>query len=448
MSAARLLLPALRFPVDRGAALRLAQRGVAGFCVFWPDETLQVLLGELQAAAPHPLLIAADLENGAGQHLPGATRHPPAAALDPASARAAGMLTAWEGRARGVTMVFAPVCDVCSDPRNPIINLRAFADPARAAPEFVAGAHAGGLRACAKHFPGHGATTVDSHVALPVADASREVWHDRDAPAFAACFKGGVDAVMSAHVAWPALTRDPTLPATLSRRVMTDLLRGDLGFQGLAVSDALLMESVLGGRSEGEAARAAIEAGCDLVIGPRDTAGVLDALENVPAKRLEEACARIESAATPLARADISPIPLRVRLRGAAGASIESWGEWPLAPGAHPLRICDLHGDGRRFQEGLSVAHEVVAPDGNVLARGGERGLGAPALLMARADRAWGAGLEPPPAVAALLGQSAFLIALGPRSLVPPGAHLRGWIRAPGEDPYTLEAVSRQAFPR
>ena len=448
MTAARLLLPALRSPVDRRAALRLAQKGVAGFCVFWPDETLPALLEELQAAAPHPLLIAADLENGAGQHLPGATHHPPAAALDPASARAAGMLTAWEGRAQGITMVFAPVCDVCSDPQNPIINLRAFADPAHAAPEFVAGARACGLRACAKHFPGHGATAVDSHVALPVVDASKEVWRDRDAPAFAACFESGVDAVMSAHVAWPALTHDSTLPATLSRRVMTDLLRGDLAFQGLAISDALLMESVLGGRSEGEAALAAVEAGCDLVICPRDTAGVLDALESVSPRRREEACARIERAATPLPRADASPIPLRVRLRGAAGASIESQGEWPLASGEHPLRICDLHGDGRRLREGLSVAHEVVAPDGTVLARGGERGLGAPALLMARADRAWGAGLEPPPAIAALLNRSEFLIALGPRSLVPPGARLRGWIRAPGEDPYTLDAVSRLAFPR
>ncbi|MGH7163663.1 MAG: glycoside hydrolase family 3 N-terminal domain-containing protein, partial [Planctomycetota bacterium] len=300
MSFSRLLLPALRFPDAADAPdpfLRLAARGVGGFCVFGGDARLPDLLRRLREAAPHPLLVASDMEDGAGQQVSGLVRHPPAAALDPEAARASARLTALEARPLGITMTFAPVCDVASRPKNPILLARCFPDPPRCAPAFVEGARSLGLKTCAKHFPGHGATEEDSHEQLPVIADPAETWRTRDLPPFSACFSSGVDAVMTAHVACPALTGSPTLPATLSPRVMTDLLRKEMGFLGLAISDALLMEAVRQGRSEGEAARLAVDAGCDAVLCPQDVEAVLTALETVGRARGEEALARMAIAA-------------------------------------------------------------------------------------------------------------------------------------------------------
>jgi beta-glucosidase-like glycosyl hydrolase len=241
----RLLMPMLRYPKRLDQARDLARAGVGGFCVFGGDARLPLLIEELQALAPHPLLIASDLEEGAGQQVAGQPRHPPAILLDPDAAEAAGARTALDARPLGITMNFAPVCDVSSHDRNPIIQERAFRDPAACAPRYIAGARRYGMRTCAKHFPGHGATDADSHDALPVVDADAATWRERDLPPFRAAIEAGVDAVMTAHIDCPALTGEPGLPATLSRAVVTGVLRGELGFSGLVVTDALLMEGVL-----------------------------------------------------------------------------------------------------------------------------------------------------------------------------------------------------------
>lgn len=411
---ARLVVPALRLPADDlDPFLRLAARGIGGFCVFGGDLSLGGLLARLQAEAPHPLLFASDLEDGAGQQVKGLTRHPPAVALDPEAAELAGARTAVEARLLGLTMAFAPVCDVPSVPRNPIIQGRAFEDPLAGPPRFVRGARAFGLRTCAKHFPGHGGTSADSHDALPVVDADAATWRRRDLPPFQACIDAGVDAVMTAHVACPALTGSPTLPATLSRAVMTDLLRKEMGFSGLAVTDALLMEGVRGGRSEAEAALLALEAGCDALLVPQDVEGVLAAAEGADA---EDALARMAEAAAPLG----DP------LAAAADASVTHAGALPVGAGPHEPLLFDL--DRRGAGE---AARRAIG------------GLSVPAVLILRSDRAWGGALELPREAREAAAKARLVILLGPRILLD-GLAPRVWVRAPGHDPLTLAAVARR----
>jgi beta-glucosidase-like glycosyl hydrolase len=408
---ARLVLPGLRFPTDLERELRLAERGAGGFCIFGGDARLKETLDRLQAAAPHPLLFASDMEEGAGQQVEGCARHPPAAALDPDAAEAAGIRTAVEARRLGLTMTFAPVCDVVSDPFNPIIQGRAFADPEACAPRFVQGARRMGLRTCAKHFPGHGSTRKDSHADLPVVDAPPETWRRRDLPPFLACIEAGVDAVMTAHVACPGLTGSPTLPATLSWKVITDLLRTELGFSGLVVTDALLMKGVLAGRSEAEAAVRALEAGCDALLCPADPERVMEAIESA-------------DAGASLDRLAIAARPLPDPLAAAAAASVTSGGPLPVGPGPHPPEVCDLDGGGS-------------APLG--------AGLAVPTVVILRSDRAWGGPLELPVEVAARARAAGLVILLGPRVLLE-GLEPAAWIHAPGRDPHTLAEVARRAY--
>ena len=385
MNPYRLVVPALRWPVaSEQPFLELAARGVGGFCVFGGDEALPALLARLQDAAPHPLLIAADHEDGVGQHVSGSTVHPPAAALDPDSAELAGIRTAVEGRRLGVTMVFAPVCDVLSEPRNPIIQARAYRDPLACVPRYIDGARRFGLRTCAKHFPGHGATTSDSHEGMPLVDATADVWRERDLPPFAAAIAAGVDAVMTAHIACPGLTGDVDLPATLSKRVMTGLLRDEMGFEGLLATDALLMDGVLRGRSEGEAARAALAAGCDVLLCPGDVEGVLRAAAD--AGDVDLACRRMAIAAEPL------PDPLDA----AADRSVTLDGV-PLGPGPHPLRIYALGEEGRRLARSAGIAYELHDFEGARIGEGGEGGLERPAVAVLRPERAWGGPLTSAP---------------------------------------------------
>jgi beta-glucosidase-like glycosyl hydrolase len=410
---ARLVVPALRLPAeDLDPFLRLAARGVGGFCVFGGDLALRALLDRLQAEAPHPLLFASDLEDGAGQQVRGLTRHPPAAALDPDAAERAGIRTAIEARLMGLTLAFAPVCDVLSATRNPIIQARAFRHPP-APPRFVRGARSFGLRTCAKHFPGHGATALDSHDALPVVDADLATWRSRDLPPFRLCIDAGVDAVMTAHVACPALTGSPTLPATLSRRVMTDLLRKEMAFSGLAVTDALLMEGVRGGRSEGEAALLALEAGCDALLVPSDVEAVLAAAERADA---DEALARMAATAEPL------PDPLAA----AAAASVACEGEVRVGPGPCAPTVFDLD----RRGAGESAARAIG-------------GLSAPSVLILRSDRAWGGALELPREAREAAERARLVILLGPGLLLE-GLSPRAHVQAPGHDPLTVEAVARR----
>jgi beta-N-acetylhexosaminidase len=182
--------------------------------------------------------------------------------------------------AAGVDLDLAPCADVNSNPANPVIGVRAFgADPAlvaRHVAAFVAGLHDAGVAACAKHFPGHGDAMVDSHVDLPVVDVDIDLLRQRELVPFVAAIDAGVDAVMTSHLVVPAVDR---VPATVSHRFLVDVLRGDLGFDGAIVTDALDMHGVSAGRGIPAAAVAALAAGADvLCLGARQDEAVLDAV--------------------------------------------------------------------------------------------------------------------------------------------------------------------------
>ncbi len=324
MTASRLIFPAIRWRDDTGfdhewePARRALELGVGGFIIFGGTaEAVRALTTRLRGEAGRPLLLAADLERGAGQQFDGLTQFPPPralAALDRLEVtRWAGAVTAHEARGVGINWVFAPVADLDLLPDNPIIQTRAFAaEPALAARHVAAwieGCQGAGALACAKHYPGHARTTTDSHITLPVVSATREQLAADRVP-FRAAMDAGVASLMTAHVSYPAL--DPSgLPATLSSVIIGELR--EEGFDGLVVSDALIMEAALAGRSEADAAVAALAAGVDILLYPQDTAAVAAALVSALASgriaptRVEEALRRYERA---LFNAGTAPAPL------------------------------------------------------------------------------------------------------------------------------------------
>ena len=323
----RLILPALRagpggtFAHEAGAIAGALELGVGGFIIFGGNaESVRRLTADLLRRAERQLLFASDLERGAGQQVEGLTEFPPPLALaalgDPGVARWAGAVTAQEARAVGINWVFAPVADLDVLPENPIVQTRAFGhDPHRVATlvrNWIEGCQAAGALACAKHYPGHGRTAVDSHIALPAVDASRESLAATDMVPFSVAADCGVATMMTAHVAYPAL--DPSgAPATLSRGIM-DGLRRSLGYDGLVVTDALIMDGALVGRRESDAAVEAVQSGVDLLLYPKDPRRVRDALVSaleggaLTRERIEEALRRYERA---LAAATRSTPPVR-----------------------------------------------------------------------------------------------------------------------------------------
>jgi beta-N-acetylhexosaminidase len=210
--------------------------------------------------------------------------------------------------AAGITFDYAPDADINTDQNNPVIGVRAFgAEPdlvARHTAAWVRGLQRAGVAACAKHFPGHGNTSVDSHLDLPVVKASRAELDAVEFVPFRAAIDAGVRAIMSAHLRVPAL--DPELPATLSRRVLTDLLRGELGFEGLIVTDAIEMRAISDRYGMESATVMALAAGADAICvgGEHADETIVDRLHDaivaavhngeLPAERLFEAASRVE----------------------------------------------------------------------------------------------------------------------------------------------------------
>ena len=268
----------------------LVDAGVGGFILFGGDyhEVRKGIAG-LQARAKIPLIIASDMERGAGQQLKGATVFPcqmaVAAATDLVSGDGFGLVSdmmegvALEARAAGVGAILAPVLDVNSNPENPIICTRAFSDePAtvsRLGELYVKGLQGSrvAVSACGKHFPGHGDTTLDSHAKLPVIDKDKESLDDEDLRPFRKAVMAGVDMVMTGHLMVPAI--DPEYPASLSRKITTGYLRNRAGFDGLVLTDALDMGALKGMFSAREAARLAVKAGADILLHPADPRALL-----------------------------------------------------------------------------------------------------------------------------------------------------------------------------
>jgi len=326
MNVARLLFPAIRWQAATGFAGAGAlisdalKLGVGGFIIFGGTaDAVLALTRDLQSRSRHPLLIAADLERGAGQQFAGATPLPPLAALgyldNTDITRYAGALTAREARALGVNWIFAPVADLDLEPANPIVGTRSFGANAGAAAEHVAawirGCQDTGALACAKHFPGHGRTTSDSHAELPCVSASAAEL-ETDLVPFRAAIDARVSSMMTAHVAYPALDASGA-PATLSHAILTQLGRQRFGFDGLFVTDALNMAGVLADtRDEGVAAVRALAAGCDAILHPEDMHRVAGAIADaigstLPQDRVSDALARIERAASRAGRPATNP---------------------------------------------------------------------------------------------------------------------------------------------
>ncbi len=233
-----------------------------------------VFLNRLQQAATIPLLTTADFEGGANYILNGATRFPRGmvigATRDPQLAFTAGRIAAQEGRSIGVMVDFYPVLDVNNNPRNPIINLRSFGeDPAFVSEmgrQFIKGIQAGGMLSTAKHFPGHGDTSVDTHIGLAVIQHPREHLDQVELLPFRMAVEAGIDAFMSTHIVLPALDPAPGIPATLSRPILTGLLREQMGFKGIIYTDSMSMHAISKNFGNGQAAAMAVKAGVDQVL--------------------------------------------------------------------------------------------------------------------------------------------------------------------------------------
>ena len=267
------------------------------------------LLNRLQKSSKLPLIVAADFERGLSMRLNGTTIFPHAMALAATgkteNAEAFGRITALEARAIGVHWNFFPVADVNSNPANPIINTRSFSEDPKQVGDFVAayikGAHEGSMLVTAKHFPGHGDTAADSHLGLAQVTGDRARLDAVELPPFRRAIEAGVDAVMVAHVTVPALDPAPNRVATTSRAIVDGLLREEMGFKGIAVTDALDMAGLtrIYAKDIGRAAVESFEAGNDMLIIPADLGAsyrsVLQAVESgeISRPRLDQSVRKI-----------------------------------------------------------------------------------------------------------------------------------------------------------
>lgn len=289
-----------------------------------------LLTRHLQEAAKIPLLVSADLESGVGMRFLDTTFWAPAMAVaatgDPSLAEREGRMVAVEARTLGINHILAPVADVNVNPDNTVINARSYGEDPKEVGRFVAafikGVQSEGLLATAKHFPGHGDTHVDSHRSLPVLDVTRERLDTVELVPFRAAIEAGVGSVMMGHLSVPVLDPTPSpirtdgvrenryahdneapdnasLPATLSKPMIEGLLRRDLGFKGLIVSDAFDMGGLTEHFDAGEAAIRAIEAGEDQILLSPNPEGAMDAVKEavksgrLPMARVDDAVARI-----------------------------------------------------------------------------------------------------------------------------------------------------------
>jgi beta-glucosidase-like glycosyl hydrolase/CubicO group peptidase (beta-lactamase class C family) len=246
-----------------------------------------VLNNQMQSRSKLPLLIGADFERGSAMRLDEGTSFPTQMAIaadgDPRDAYTMGKITALEARQAGVHWIYAPVADVNNNPGNPIINTRSFGEDASRVSEFVSayvrGVEENGGLATAKHFPGHGDTAADSHIDLPVIRVDRQRLDSLELVPFRAAIAAGAGSVMTGHLNVPALEPDPNTPATLSSHILTGVLREEMGFQGLVVTDAMDMGGITVRFAPGEAAVRAVLAGADCLLMPPVPDAAFEALQ-------------------------------------------------------------------------------------------------------------------------------------------------------------------------
>ena len=306
---AQLIMPGWReerpgTPAARRRLERLIGRCPAGGILIFGhggERDVTRFVRDLPRPSGRRMLVSMDLEDGLGERCAEVPRLPNPMAVgasgDPRLAFRHGRSVGLQARRAGIDIAFAPVSDVNTNPLNPIINIRSFGGDPRAVSRMVAawtrGCQSAGVLACAKHFPGHGDTARDSHLMLPTGKGEL-------AP-FRAAVRAGVGTIMTAHVIFPGFG-EKRKPATLSRKIMTGVLRRRLGFRGLIVTDGFAMKGIAGHYGEGRAAVIALNAGCDVILAPRDPGALLDHLERayrrgeLPAALVDAAVARVEAA--------------------------------------------------------------------------------------------------------------------------------------------------------
>ncbi len=289
----------------------LVRKGIGGFIIFGgKGRDVRDGIGKLQKSAEIPLFISSDLERGVGQQLEGGTLFPHAMAIanavnrnrkdDVALLRASIKVFAEEAKAVGINTIFSPVMDVNTNPQNPIICTRAFSeDPEEAAwfgKEFIKGLQKEGIIACAKHFPGHGDTSKDSHRELPAVKADMRRLNMIELYPFKEAVKSKVKMMMIGHLMVPAI--DKVYPSSLSKKTLTGILRKKMGFKGLIVTDAMNMQAVSGKtiKSEGDACIKALLAGSDIILHPSDPEAILNHLSDnyeMMKERVEESYRKV-----------------------------------------------------------------------------------------------------------------------------------------------------------
>jgi beta-N-acetylhexosaminidase len=278
----QLVMPALRavYLHSKSEEMReieqqIRENHVGGFILFGGDVyEAAVLIDKVQAASKLPLLVASDFERGTNFRLRNTVSFPWNMAIGASGsehwAYVQGKATGRESRALGVNWIFAPVLDINNNPGNPVINIRSYGeDPelvAKLGTAFIRGAQEAGVLATAKHFPGHGDTAVDSHLALPVMNMDRQRLDALELIPFKEAIRSGVWCVMTAHLAVPAIEPDSRVPATLSHKLLHGLLQKELGFSKLVVTDSLTMAGLAEGYWAGDAALRAFQAGVDVLL--------------------------------------------------------------------------------------------------------------------------------------------------------------------------------------
>ncbi|MDA0717773.1 MAG: glycosyl hydrolase family 3 [Cyanobacteria bacterium] len=405
-----------RWELPNNKLRSLLEAGVGGV-ILLGGSAAEVALrcAQLGRWAAGPLLLCADVEEGVGQRFDGATWLVPPLALgrlygrEPQQAlelaERYGQCTGRDARALGLNWVLGPVCDVNNNPANPVINVRAWGeDPATAgalAAAFVRGVQAAGVLGCAKHFPGHGDTSSDSHITLPLLPHSRERLAAIELPPFKQAIAAGVASVMTAHLMLPEL--DQERPATLSKPVLTGLLRQQLGFGGLIVTDALVMDAITGRYGAGEAAVLALEAGADLVLMPADANAAIDAIAEAVAscrlsvehlkasaeRRLQalERCAGSGSGAA-VADPEAAAQPNQALALQLVRATMETAGSTGAATPQAGINLI-------RLDSALTAAAAVMSATAPALARPESRGWRT-VLLEARSPSPWGPDPDAP----------------------------------------------------
>jgi beta-N-acetylhexosaminidase len=414
--AGQLLMPRISgeyLALNSPQAVRLrewvATLGIGGVIITQgpPLETASKL-NILQSQAKVPLLVSADMEHGPGQILQtgyilpygldngSATRFPPVMALgaarDEKYAYELGRITALEGRAVGVHVVFAPVVDVNNNPANPIINTRSYGeDPElvrRLAAAHIRGLQENGMLATAKHFPGHGDTGTDSHILLPIISVDKRRADQVELPPYRGAIDAGVAAIMSAHIAFPALTGD-SVPGTLNPRILTGLLRDELAFKGLVFTDAMDMGAIVRNYGNTRAPVLAIKAGADVLLQPlaQDVPGIIDAIAqavqtgDLTEARLDQSVRKILQAKATVGlnvqrTVDLAAVPGIVASPRNMAVADEA-AEKSITAVRDRDRLLPLRGGptvsivytddydpfaGRTFQRGLSAANPAVRP--------------------------------------------------------------------------------------